>query len=142
MTAKRKLLSPIQLFLFLILISGFCFSFTSFATAAPAAAPAVSQNTKAQTPVLSKIAPKVRQLQNPIASATPQELIGKVAQTALGIIGSLTLLAFMFGGFMWLTSAGNQEKVKKGTQTMLYATIGLFVIFGSYAILNQILGIF
>ena len=123
MTAKRKLLSPVQLFLFLILISGFCFSFTSFA---------FSANT----------APEPKILQNPIESTTPQKLIGKVAQTALGIIGSLTLLAFMFGGFMWLTSAGNQEKVKKGTQTMLYATIGLFVIFGSYAILNQILGIF
>ena len=140
MTAKRKLLSPVQLFLFLILISGFCFSFTSFAAAV--AAPAVAKKAPVVTPALSKIAPKVRQLKNPIKSATPQQLIGKVAKKALGIIGSLTLLAFMFGGFMWLTSAGNQEKVKKGTQTMLYATIGLFVIFGSYAILNQILGIF
>lgn len=57
----------------------------------------------------------------------------------LGILGSITLGVFVYGGFMWLTSAGNSDQVRKGSETILYATIGLFIIFGAYAILNTIL---
>ena len=82
-------------------------------------------------------------LYNPIAGESGGEtdiptIVGNVIKAVTGIIGSLTLLVFIYGGFMWLTSAGQQEKVKTGMMTMLYATIGLFVIFSSYAILSLI----
>ncbi len=66
-------------------------------------------------------------------------IIGNALTVVLGIMGSITLGAFVFGGYMWLTSAGNDEKVRTGTSTLMYATIGLFIIFGAYAILNTIL---
>lgn len=66
--------------------------------------------------------------------------IGNVIGKVLGVVGSLAFLAFIVGGFLWLTSAGNADRVQKGSTAMLYATIGLFVIFGAYAILNTILG--
>jgi len=66
-------------------------------------------------------------------------VIGNAIQIVLGIVGSITLVAFVYGGFQWLTSAGNSDKVRSGSETMLYATIGLFIIFGAYAILNTIL---
>ena len=58
----------------------------------------------------------------------------------LAVLGSLTLFVFIQGGFTWLVSAGNAEKVQAGTKTMLYAIIGLFIIFASYAIINTLLG--
>ncbi|MBT3418895.1 MAG: hypothetical protein HN429_01150 [Candidatus Magasanikbacteria bacterium] len=67
------------------------------------------------------------------------ELVGRVMQAALGILGSLAMLAFFFGGVMWLVSAGNQERVKRGFSTMLYASIGILVVFASYAILQTII---
>lgn len=66
-------------------------------------------------------------------------IIATALKVVLGILGSLTLLVFIYGGYEWLTSAGNSEKVQKGTSALLYATIGLFIIFGAYAILNTIL---
>jgi hypothetical protein len=42
----------------------------------------------------------------------------------------------VWGGFQWLTSAGNDEKVHQGTQTMLWAIIGLAVVFGSYVLVT------
>jgi len=68
-----------------------------------------------------------------------KEVVGKAIQVVLGIVGSITLVAFVYGGFQWLTSAGNSDKVRSGSETLLYATIGLFIIFGAYAILNTIL---
>lgn len=66
-------------------------------------------------------------------------LIGSLIQKALGVLGSVTLFVFVAGGFLWLTSAGNSDHIKKGADTMLWAAIGLLVIFGSYAILTTLL---
>jgi len=35
----------------------------------------------------------------------------------------------IYGGFNWMTAAGNAEKVEKGKQILVWATIGLIVIF-------------
>jgi len=79
-------------------------------------------------------------LENPIGAGTDiNTILGSGIKVALGVVGSLSLLVFVYGGFLWLTSAGSSEKVKKGWDTMIYAAIGLFVIFSSYAILNTVL---
>jgi len=64
---------------------------------------------------------------------TPQQFIGRIINSALGIVGSLALLMFIYGGFIWLTSAGSADKVTKGKNVLIWATIGLIVIFMSYA---------
>ncbi len=68
-----------------------------------------------------------------------QTYLGTTINKILAVVGSLTLLVFVFGGFMWLTSAGEADKVATGTNAMLYAVIGLFIIFGAYVILNTVL---
>ena len=64
---------------------------------------------------------------------------GRAFNYVLGILGSLVFLVFVYGGVLWLTSAGNEERIKNGTQTMFWAVIGVFVIFGSYAIISLII---
>lgn len=66
-------------------------------------------------------------------------LLGTLIKGALSIMGGLVLLMLIWGGFTWLTSAGNQEKVKKGTGTMLWAIIGAILILSSYLIVNTFL---
>jgi len=66
----------------------------------------------------------------------PQKLIGKVINAILGIVGSLALAMFIFGGFTWMTAAGNAEKVKKGKDILVWATLGLVIIFSSYALVK------
>ena len=64
---------------------------------------------------------------------------GRIIKESLKYIGGITLLIFLYGGFMWLISGGDAEKVKKGSQTVLWAVVGLFIIFSSYAILDLVL---
>ena len=84
--------------------------------------------------------PPVVQLPNPLSQKytieTLPTLIGKLLIPVLGIIGSITLLVFVFGGFVWMTSGGSPEKIKKGTNAMLYAAIGLCIIFSAYGIIT------
>jgi hypothetical protein len=87
----------------------------------------------------STTCPKGRQcLPNPLTGNNLQvsSVIGIVIKAALGVIGSITLFMLVWGGFQWLTSAGNDEKVHQGTQTMLWAIIGLAVVFGSYVLVT------
>lgn len=80
-------------------------------------------------------APSIPRLTNPLgAGITVQEIIGKVIKAILGISGSLALAFFVWGGFLWLTSGGNTEKIEQGKRTLVWATLGLALIFGAYAI--------
>ena len=80
----------------------------------------------------------VCKLDNPLAGNKTEasQIISTVIKTALGIVGALTLLMLVWGGFQWLTSAGNPEKVKSGAQTMLWAIIGVVLVFASYILLS------
>src|SRR5680860_633422 len=75
-------------------------------------------------------------LTNPLGDdiKTPQALIGQIINSVLGIVGSLALLMFVFGGITWMTSSGNQEKVKKGRDIIVWAAIGLVIVFSAYGL--------
>ena len=68
-----------------------------------------------------------------------QLIIGNVIKAALGIVGSIALLMMTYGGFLWLTAMGNNERVEKGKETLIWAVLGLVVIFGAYAITSYII---
>ncbi len=88
---------------------------------------------------ISLVNPIGGSLEKPKGQTDIRLILGSLVSKGLTILGTLTLLVFVAGGALWLTSAGNAERVKKGSTTMLYAVIGIFVIFSSYAILNTIL---
>lgn len=74
------------------------------------------------------------QSMRPLGSVTLQIIIGRVVNTILGVLGSLSLVMFMYGGIVWMTAAGNDEKIKKAKSTIVYAVLGLIVTFLSYNI--------
>lgn len=61
-----------------------------------------------------------------------------ISEFILGIVGSLSLLAFVAGGLMMMLSAGNPEWVTRGKQTLIGAVIGLAVVFTSYMIIQLV----
>lgn len=63
-----------------------------------------------------------------------------VAQFIFGISGSAALLMFIYGGFLWLTSAGKAEQVKEGQAVISGAVIGLIIIFGAYVGVQFLIG--
>jgi hypothetical protein len=67
------------------------------------------------------------------------QLIGKIINALLGIVGSLALIMFIYGGFTWMLAAGNETQVEKGRNILVWATIGLVVIFASYSLTSFII---
>ncbi|MFA5133381.1 MAG: pilin [Patescibacteria group bacterium] len=76
---------------------------------------------------------------NPLPTADVPTLIGQIIRAVLGVVGSIALLMFLYGGFMWLTSAGNEQKITKGKNIIVWAIIGLAVIFLSYALVGFVI---
>ena len=75
-------------------------------------------------------------ISNPLGSSDPNVIIGKVINAVMGLVGSLALAMFVYGGLTWMTAAGNREAVQKGKDILIYAVLGLAVIFSAYAIVN------
>ncbi len=75
---------------------------------------------------------------NPLGTTNINSVIGTVIKAILGISGSAALLMFVWGGFLWLTSAGNTDRIKKGKDTLVWAVIGLAVIFSAYTLVNAV----
>jgi len=84
----------------------------------------------------------VVELPNPLehAGATIPLLVGNIINYVLGILGVLALVMFIYGGLTWMTSEGVPAKINKGKDTLIWAILGLALIFFSYALLNFILG--
>ncbi len=82
-------------------------------------------------------------LYNPLGSTEADSdiriILGRVIKGFLSIIGSIALLMFVYGGTLWLTSAGNPEFIKKGKDIIVWSILGLGVIFSAYAITNALL---
>ncbi|PJE75934.1 hypothetical protein COV04_02140 [Candidatus Uhrbacteria bacterium CG10_big_fil_rev_8_21_14_0_10_48_11] len=54
----------------------------------------------------------------------------------LQVVGSVTLLVFVYGGLIWMTSTGNAQRIEHGKKVFEGALIGLLIIFGSWVIIN------
>lgn len=58
----------------------------------------------------------------------------------IGLVGSLALLMFVYGGVVWITAAGVAERISKGRSIMLNALLGIVIVFTSYMIIEFVLG--
>jgi hypothetical protein len=73
---------------------------------------------------------------NKLRATSIQGFLGIAIRMATGILGTIALSMMIYGGFLWLTSAGNASQVEKARNVILYGALGIFVIFGSYALVN------
>lgn len=48
----------------------------------------------------------------------------------------------LFSGFQWLTSAGEEEKIKKAKASITYTLAGMVIAFLAFLIVNIIQGFF
>ncbi len=60
--------------------------------------------------------------------------IGRIINILLSVLGIIFFVLLVWGGFLWMTSAGNDEKVKKAKTLITDAVIGLIIILAAYAI--------
>jgi hypothetical protein len=63
----------------------------------------------------------------------------KIINTALFIIGALSVLMLIYGGIRYTISAGDSKHVEAAKNTIMYAIIGIVVAVLAYAIVNFVI---
>lgn len=56
-------------------------------------------------------------------------------------IGILSVVMLIYGGFLYIVSGGQKEKVTSAKNTILYAVIGLLIAIFAYAIIHFVINI-
>jgi hypothetical protein len=59
-----------------------------------------------------------------------------ITNTLLFILGAVSVVVIIVGGFQYATSSGDSSKVTSAKNTIMYAVIGLVVAILAYAIVN------
>lgn len=80
-----------------------------------------------------------KELPNPLGTDNPNILVGNIINFILGFVGTIALVLFIYGGFTWMLSAGSPDKVKKGKNIIVWAVIGLFVVFTAYILVRFVI---
>ena len=64
----------------------------------------------------------------------PKVVISKVVIILLSFLGIFATVILLLGGFKWMTSQGNKDKVDEAKNLIKNGIIGLVIIFSAYAI--------
>ena|SRR3989338_2016093 len=65
--------------------------------------------------------------------------IANIIRLSLGFLGVGALILMLYAGFMWMTSAGSEEKVGKAKKILWGAIIGLAIILSAFAITSFVI---
>ncbi|MEA3449806.1 MAG: hypothetical protein U9Q85_02410 [Patescibacteria group bacterium] len=56
----------------------------------------------------------------------------------IGFLGIIATAIILYGGFIWMTATGNDDRIKKAKSIIIGGVIGLAVVLASYAIVSII----
>jgi hypothetical protein len=67
------------------------------------------------------------------------EFIGRIISWVVGILGVVLVALFVYGGVVYATSIGNEDRIEMGKKIMLYAIIGVIIIAVAFAISRYVI---
>lgn len=77
-------------------------------------------------------------LTNPLKGTCDElaQCLTKIVQYVLGLAAIVALAFIVYGGFLYITSAGNEDQLKSGKNAVYGAVVGLVVIGLAFAIVE------
>lgn len=79
-------------------------------------------------------------LQNPIKANSLSALFDGIVSVAIELGTILSVLGIMYGGFLYVTAQGNEEKLGAAQKTITWALVGTAVLLGARVIMAAIRG--
>ncbi|GEM_PF-680212 len=74
-----------------------------------------------------------------LGAADLKQTIINIIKWALGLLGLVAVIYIMYGGFVWMTAAGNIDKVRKAKRIIIQGVIGLIIILLAWAIVSFVI---
>ncbi len=71
-----------------------------------------------------------------LGNRDPREIAASVIRVVLGFLGIIAVLIILYAGFLWMTAAGNDDKIASAKSMMSAGIIGLIIILAAFGIAN------
>jgi len=65
--------------------------------------------------------------------------IANIIKISLSLLGIIAVTIIVYAGFVWMTSGGEEDKIKSAQKTLIAAVIGLAIIMSAYIITNFVI---
>jgi hypothetical protein len=69
----------------------------------------------------------------------PRDVAVSIIRIALGFLGIIAVGLMIYAGFLWMTAAGDEEKISKAKKIIIAAVVGIIIILASFLIVNFII---
>jgi len=66
-------------------------------------------------------------------------IAASILNIVFSLIGIISIVLVIRGGFIWYTSGGNEDEIKKARNTLLSGVVGLIIVLTSYSLARYIL---
>jgi len=76
------------------------------------------------------------------SASSLETIISQTIYAILGLVGLIFFGYLIYGGYIWMTARGNEEKIKQASSTLMNSILGLVVTLGAYAISYLLLSYF
>ncbi len=63
-----------------------------------------------------------------------RQTVAQIIKAVIGLIGIIMLVIMVSGGFLWMTSFGDEKKVETAKSMIIASVIGLGIVLTAYAI--------
>lgn len=84
------------------------------------------------------LAEDVPNIPNPVGNPDLGQVLVNIVNALLVFAGAVAVLFLIIGGFRYVISAGNPDQVEGAKKTILYAILGLIVIFIAFVLVSLI----
>ncbi|MCX6745536.1 MAG: pilin [Candidatus Parcubacteria bacterium] len=76
-----------------------------------------------------------------LTKTSTSDIVASVIKIVLSITGALFVILFIYGGFVWLTSTGNPEKIGKAKKAVSFAVVGALIVVAAYSITTYVVSL-
>ena len=70
----------------------------------------------------------------PVGNPSPAKLAATIVNALLGTLGTILVMLIIYAGFIWMTAAGDEQKISKAKKLLGSAIEGLAIVLAAYAI--------
>ncbi len=74
-----------------------------------------------------------------LGNSDPRVVAGRIINIGLGFLGVIAIAFIIYGGFIWMSSNGNEEKIETAKKILRNSIIGLLIILASWGIATFII---
>ncbi len=66
------------------------------------------------------------------------DAVGRIIGVFLSFLGVIFFMLVVYGGFMWMTAAGNNDRVETAKKIIANAALGLIIVLSAYIITHLV----